>query len=372
MKTSKLLLTLNLLLFIPKAWAFDKALESALDNYYNVVELYKKSYHEHPKNIEGILAHRFINTNDWVKSEFAGQCVESTYGKNVWVNWYQAALKVSESISSGEPLSMEVLNRWRGVAMNVDASKINNQIKTSDNFGSNVNKSSSLTLKEIKNLTSLVITNMSNPLLKWTSLVCKDDLNMSNINLLKQTSCLDILADAKKYLKINNKDVFWLKTERDLEANKLIGTWYWYACWPRIQETMANKNAKYCGMVHYLPSSTQVIKLLKELIVRINAFISQKDFNSTESIIKFAITSQREFVAIHPYPKGNGRMSRFVMDYILANHNIPSVWIEDMDKDLAITEEDYFKMVINSINETTDKIYNCYLYPKQLKCKIYK
>ena len=66
--------------------------------------------------------------------------------------------------------------------------------------------------------------------------------------------------------------------------------------------------------------------------------------------VELAATFQRRFVIIHPFPDGNGRTSRLLMDRILAEHGLPPPILEDMDGDYFSSPEDWVRQVREGID----------------------
>jgi len=92
----------------------------------------------------------------------------------------------------------------------------------------------------------------------------------------------------------------------------------------------------------YFPDYTKVPNLLEQLCKLVNERID--NVKDTE-VLKLAADTHYNFVNIHPFGDGNGRVSRLLMNYIQLYHNEPLIKIFTEDR----TE------YIDALNETEEK-----------------
>ncbi len=122
---------------------------------------------------------------------------------------------------------------------------------------------------------------------------------------------------------------------------------------------------KRCGMVHY-PTPNKVEMLIKKLVNKINTYFTQNSNKvskyqrqKTINDLQFAISIQRELAAIHPFQDGNGRMSRFLMDYVTIKLDLPFLFIPDMNNDYSADFQEYYGWVLDSISKTNEILSTC-------------
>jgi Fic family protein len=107
----------------------------------------------------------------------------------------------------------------------------------------------------------------------------------------------------------------------------------------------------------YQKIEREVTKLTDNINVR------NKVVNNTEDIYNLAFDAHFGLVSIHPFADGNGRCSRLLMNYILAEHNCPLAVIFKEDK------KEYFEALEASrMAEPIDLIpFRNFMYSQQIK-----
>ncbi|MBR9704677.1 hypothetical protein GOV12_04645 [Candidatus Pacearchaeota archaeon] len=116
----------------------------------------------------------------------------------------------------------------------------------------------------------------------------------------------------------------------------------------------ANANNLYYGYVKY-PPYDEVPGLLRELLKKYNARITKA--TTPEEIITVAADFQKDFVSIHPFSDGNGRISRLLMDYILKSKGLPPAHlnkVREISKTYEVWREEVLQGIINAM-----KNYRC-------------
>ena len=76
------------------------------------------------------------------------------------------------------------------------------------------------------------------------------------------------------------------------------------------------------------PDCKKVPSLMSELVAYINEGMSKKDVDP----IKLSFDVHFRFVSIHPFADGNGRVSRLLMNYILAYYGLPMFMVFKQDR----------------------------------------
>lgn len=80
------------------------------------------------------------------------------------------------------------------------------------------------------------------------------------------------------------------------------------------------------GAQHTPPSPVQMYRQIKD-------FYSDLEWKGNQlNLIEFAAWTHAEFVRIHPFPDGNGRTSRLIMNYQLLANGFPAVSIAKEDR----------------------------------------
>ena len=102
-------------------------------------------------------------------------------------------------------------------------------------------------------------------------------------------------------------------------------------------------------MVTYLEAS-QVPARLNQVIDRLNQRLAVVG----EDPIKVAADAQRELVSVHPFMDGNGRISRLIMDYVLARAHMPPTLIANPDLDTAVDAATWQKEVAKGVGNSWD------------------
>lgn len=98
-----------------------------------------------------------------------------------------------------------------------------------------------------------------------------------------------------------------------------------------VRELGVAENGAHRVMVEYLPPA-QVEGRLNEVLATM-----ERRLAAGEDPIAVAADAQREFVSIHPFLDGNGRMSRLVMDYALARSGLEPSVVRDPNMDTALS-----------------------------------
>ncbi len=359
-----------------------------IDRFHSISKKFKIYTGKNYSQIKDIAARRFINLPDWEKHLADNYNIDPSLvykpQPNIWNEWQNTAYsKVKKAIDSKKKLSFKTVTSWhkKTVAGDKDKNLVGGSLKQTSNFGANYLREWALSPQEIENIKSFVFGDKKTHL-KWTELICKEDLpikngKLQNLNLIKNNSdCHDIFEEAKKW---SSTDEMWNSAYVDIKNNDLFledsryAKWFWYACWPRPEQYKASKNERLCGMITY-PEPQEVESLLKLLIKRINQYVNHSKKRDKkyrhqyiENDLKFAISVQREFAAIHPFQDGNGRISRFLMDYVTSKMKLPYLFIPDMNNDYSSNLKQHFIWVKNSIETTNNIISSCLdLYKKKI------
>lgn len=337
-----------------------------------------------PFYIRDYIARRFINRPDWEKylneNKKSGKEInEKEVYKPVpvtWDNWLLTAREIEERAKEERDLEINEFMQWNIISVQgtTPGSIKLGKLKNNSNYGANTKQRDALTKEEIKAINKINLNFLSPWIqnkeekklvsefsLKWTSLVCEESLPKS-LDLFKGNE-----ACKKLYNNVKFKNMFTVNKSAGLSdkakmesgiltSQESLHAWYWYQCWPRLSEEEVASKSLQCGMITYLdPKYTK--KALKLLVNGINGFLSTP--HSPEESFDFAIKVQRAFVAIHPINKGNGRLSRWLMDYITYKSGLPPLLVFDHNRDLSTSEEKYQSLIANETRKGLQKISEC-------------
>lgn len=338
----------------------------ANSHWVNIREQYillKKDFATHgiqnPDNIRDLIARKFINNPDWERAIslniFNPQDVYAP-APVTWNNWHKVNSIVTLKAQQGTPLTVQDLLDWNSSALINTVSpflKIG-VLKSGKNYGKNLEEKNALTTDEINNLLNITFSKPSIRL-KWVDLICREQFPTNYTLNQSHRSCKRI-SFWSKYLK--NFSGFWSKTFDDINHMDLKKNdyWFWYACWPR--EKNAQFENKRCGMIEY-PHPKFIKNELRHIVVEINNYFRLLGVNANTPPHVFAASIQQKLVALHPFNKGNGRLSRWVMDYILQRNKLPFILLADMDKDLTIGANDIPNLAINGMNKYLSIMQHC-------------
>lgn len=109
---------------------------------------------------------------------------------------------------------------------------------------------------------------------------------------------------------------------------------------------------------------SKVSKHIKEWMDLYNNFQNQIR-SSKLSPIKASALLQREFVAIHPFSDGNGRVSGFIQDLMSKEFDLPFFPRGDLQRELELSSAQYVEKTYQSVEKMLDSLENCVQKPLQ-------
>ncbi len=259
-------------------------------------DLIQKKYTEKgldPDYIQDFKARRFIDRKDWAFALRVRTQLEQVYkpAPSTWKNWQDVAFKDVLSYSTlNKELSLAEVIKW--------------------------------------NLDSLEREQLLNP---DGTLVYPEEVN----SYLRQFVKKDwVQAEFKTQYSALSKEQIQRLENFVVEGHrsaKLIK-------WEKRPCNDFEMPGKECGNLVYV-APYLVKQYLEEMIKKINLKLSQ-EVTDTE-IFKFAIHMQKQIVALHPFIDGNGRISRWIMDYITLKSDLPYILHFNMNDDLTTHELEF-------------------------------
>jgi Fic family protein len=109
----------------------------------------------------------------------------------------------------------------------------------------------------------------------------------------------------------------------------------------------------------YFPDYIKIENLLTSFVQIVNKKISE--VSSTAEVLKLAAEVHYNFVNIHPFGDGNGRVSRLLMNYIQTYHNKPMIKIFSEDRN------DYLKALQRTEENNDITIFHDFVCQQQIK-----
>ncbi len=239
--------------------------------------------------IQDFKARRFIDRKDWEEAVSIKKPLEKVYdpAPHTWEDWEKIAYtEVLPFSLSSQELNIDQVIKWNL-----------NSIKRETLLDSNGN----LVYPEDEEVYSYLRKNNSKG---WV------------VGTLKYKAQALTKKEIKRVInfKVDNHELYnplgWAKT-------------------PCVDGKVENKE---CGKIVYAPPK-DLSRYLRRMIKTINKKL-EKDLTDQE-YFEFAIHMQKQIVALHPFVDGNGRVSRFVMDYITLKTKLPYIIYYNMNNDLT-------------------------------------
>ncbi|MFN8370243.1 MAG: Fic family protein, partial [Bacteriovoracaceae bacterium] len=348
---------------------------------------YKQEFHKlkeeysrlgvNPLKIKDLIARRFINRNDWEKylnkkmntKEAIQPADVYSPAPVTWQNWRNVTDNyIDKKIKEKGEVTLDELVKWNGEALvGTLPSYVKISLKNTNNMGSNVTKATALNDLEIENIQNIKIPGPKdkNSEIKWVYAKCVEDLKFP-IKLPNENP--DCQAYYNWVKAIEDKDEFGKKVVKQMEKGELVDAPYSFYCWPRDTKDGGFRDGqikKHCGFLEYPPTESSK-ESFEKIIHNVNESINGK--NQSVDPIKTAIDHQIQVVGLHPFNKGNGRTSRWVMDYITLSNDLPPILINDMNVDLSTPEKAYYLKAKRGVHHSLLIMQRCLeLYKKAEK-----
>lgn len=291
------------------------------DRYQNALSKLRAQGVKDPEAIGNLKAPRFIFRPDWLKARSIDpQLALKLYkpAPNTWLDWAAAAKIVDTEAANNFAnkklplISIEWLKNVHGQSLS-GLSPRAAEFRKIPVLGPNVFASSALTIDKAAGVQSIKYQSALHP---GTPLVT-----------FTPTQCLEDRDAAFNQL-------FW----EQYKNNRMIKSDQWPALPENSSFTAADGTQRTCGFIRYA-AAEEVEPQLQRWVNFVNR--TTRTWGSLEpenDPIVVAMHAQRWFVSIHPFEDGNGRVSRFAMEWLLKSVGLPAPVIEDMNNDMYMTE----------------------------------
>jgi hypothetical protein len=147
--------------------------------------------------------------------------------------------------------------------------------------------------------------------------------------------------------------------------------------------TDGDGNVKHCGYFVYANGNeirAQLDLLFKDIGQRMTNFTvgrslawqtegqSGARLNASEDPLLIASRAQRWLVSIHPFGGGNGRTSRFFLDYIVESLGLPAPTFANMNLDTVSTEDQWARQIGIGMERVVGILEYCSTHLQEARC----
>ncbi len=286
------------------------------------------------------VAPRFINLPDWIKNrEIKNYDPVQVYtpAPLSWLSWERGQIFLNEPVTWNQDQHQiaEISLDWiikMHTEMMQHLSPFTGKFRDIEEYGLVIKKNVALsrTQTDIINSNALKI-------YKWQPTLCLEEQTPEEQKKLKQ--------------KLNHPNSFEIKD------------------WPAIAKDQYFKNEKgedkQCGIILY-PNFIQITPAMTQWVLNFNNKINNL---SGTDLLFFLSQTQKDFVGIHPFADGNGRVSRNVVEYVLLSLDLPPPIFENMDEDLYSTEAQWAQKIGEGMKRSLEILKKCQDQPEVPGCK---
>jgi fido (protein-threonine AMPylation protein) len=322
---------------------------TAVDRYQAALALLESKGVRPGARIADLHAPRMINPPTWLKEREArdfNPWYVYAPAPETWGSWEKGAAKIDAatlanfSTGSFPALSIQWLREIHATALDGVLSTAG-QFRTGNEIGKALSGEEAPNEDEVKALRHLeypAIFNPGQPLIGWHPTDC-----LENRSIEFQTQ---------------------FKNERYFDTS----------AWPQAESakyfSWKDGNERQCGYLRYsAPEEVQpqMTKWLDEINSSVTTWGTARPHGDP---LQLASRAQRWFIAIHPYERGNGRMSRFAMEWILKSIGLPSPILRDMDEDIFSTEDIWAREIGEGILRSILVAEHCAINPARKGCRL--
>ncbi len=320
---------------------------AAYDRFHSASQILESKGVVPADRIANLLAPRFINMPDWIskgaKAHYSPWYVYDP-APTTWAGWEKGAEVIEREANENyknqsiPALTLDWLKELNATALS-GLLETAGKFRLSIELGKALDHGYALTEKQVKDFRNAIRQEL--PFLAWHPTQCIEDRTPAFVEQFKFQHVLDI----SQWPDINPDEFF----------------------------TMPDGQKKQCGYIVY-PAPEEVGPQINKWLSDVNqATATWKVGASPANMadpLAVAARAQRDFVAIHPYDKGNGRVSRFVMEWILKSLGLPLPIIKEMNEDLYHSEAQWADEMGESILRSIKVIESCAADSSQPGCSV--
>lgn len=305
-----------------------------------------------PDRIVDAIAPRFIHPRDWARLR-----AERDYdpwkiyepAPETWRDWERARLEVdtaaAKNLANGAAprISLDWMKSLHSFATKNELARLAGKFRGVDVFGYSLDRSTALPVAAIQELERTGYRNRKGKtLIRWKSTLCYDEVDSS----------YRPNADGSEI------------TQDEIERQYRTIEGY------RPRTFLDAKGVeRQCGYARY----AQVRDIRSELESwerDLNARAAAASSDPNVDPVLTAARAQKWFVTIHPFYDGNGRLSRFAMDYFLQSVGLPPALLAEPDDDLFASEEEWAIQVGSGVERVLGILESCVREPSRPGCRV--
>lgn len=321
------------------------------DRYERALQSLRQQNIDTPERIGNLMAPRFINLPDWIAGRTSANTSALTIyepSPSTWQSWEEGSKVVDREAKNNfrsqkiPALTLEFLKALHATALN-GLLESSGHFREGSEIGMALGIPSSLTRQQLNGLKNNEYRGVLNR-----------DRKIVNFN---PTHCLEHRSE---------------EFQKEWREGKF--RYFRTIMWPMIdtQRYFVDQNGieRQCGYFTYAPIE-EVEPQLEKWLNYINESTESWNSHPAENDPVFiAARAQRWFISIHPYEKGNGRVSRFVMEWLLQSMGLPTPILKDMNEDLYLTEKQWAHEVGQGILRTVQAAEECAQNPSAVGCAV--
>jgi hypothetical protein len=321
------------------------------DRYQHALQKMREQGIKNPERVSDLLAPRFINLPDWQRSREKNDYNPRTIynpAPKTWDGW-EAGAKYMQAIESRNssvgyvtPISLDTIIAVHESALQ-GLGTPTGKFREGVDVGKALNRQSAIDTAVAENLRDLQFRSFRNPLHKLVS--------------WRTTACLEDRSNEFK---------------AQFAARAAKGNAFDPSEWPEQDPTTyfssAEGTKKQCGYLKYAdPKDVQ--SQLKTWTFAMNGLIAAINTRSSFFDVLWATARlQRWLISIHPFSDGNGRVSRFMMEYVLRSVGLPTPILNDFDNDLYVSESEWTKEIGRGLVKAVKIAETCAAKPTTKGC----
>ena len=281
------------------------------DRYHEALQtIHDKGIHD-PEKLANLTAPRFINLPNWIKkgpSKNYNPWLVYDPAPQTWKSWaagsafLESQTRANAYTENVRPLTLEWIKDLHKISLGGGLDERAGTIRKTGEVGKAISKAYALTRQQISGMTAAPST------ITWHSTKCLDDQSPEFITQFRAT---------RSFVTTN-----WPDTDAQIFF-------------------IDQGQEKQCGYYDY-PGADLVPGQLQAWLNYANQTATELNSRliSVDPIAR-AAKIQKWFVSIHPFADGNGRISRFMMDYFFKSLGLPAPILKDMDNDLYFSDANW-------------------------------
>jgi hypothetical protein len=322
------------------------------DRYQKALRQLKSQGIQEPEHIANLYAPRFINMPDWLKDrEKNNYDPVGLYSPAplTWRKW-EAGAKVLQTVETANYKLGKVQMLAFGDLFNVHQAALQGlggpagKFRKVGEIGRVMSKDWAIQKSEANNLRQNEYRSFRNPFRKivsWRPTECLEDRDLA----------------FRKYF------------EESLRQNKSLD----FREWPEQSSphyfTSSEGAVRQCGLIQYAKPE-EIEWQVKVWLLSFNGFIVGMNHKlALADMIEAAAKVQRWFISIHPFEDGNGRMSRFMMEYLFRSVGLPTPILMNFNDDLYKSETQWAQEIGKGLIEAVKITEACAANPAGKGCQ---